>query len=1300
MTKKYQIIIIFIISYIVSACNFFGNTPENRTIQSGAESNKTVIELTERPIPTLLSAFRINDMLIPTGLEQFNCLGINVTAPDIGAFNGCNNEIRLGQVVGFSPRSSRIEIDVPTGRNRTFQVLGFANATSCPHIMHLANMAPGTIPGGTTGPGYILGTKQVDILSPLATVNIPVSFQLGVNQTFCGSPPSATTNITHGKVFPGAGADPVITSGSSTSSTAAACVAYATTANSPQFTCYLNGSAVACSPGACTVPNGGYAQYIGPAPLADGARVLRIETTDSIFNKRANDITFTFTVDTTAPTISVTAINTGTYDAGTTRWYTRVATPTVTLTVSEAGTVAYSTDGGGTYTSCATPTTSGTTGCQIALSAGLNNLTFRLTDAAGNINTTTADYSYDATPPTITLTPAAGLISSSTFWSFGGDLTSIATVAAADAVLLDTTNVSCSLNSGADYDCNATPIVDASATNSGNRHTLTVRAKDAASNQTYSAFTIFTDSLYNRPVIGRRLSDGTSLIDETNYTNSLTPTLTNPVGFNGPGQTAYDASLGVLFVADVSNHRVLVFQYNAETGRFNSRKAVAVYGQATLASNFNGTNDTTMNGVTYTPMDGPTGVAVSASPHRLFVADTNNNRVLRFDLSNADFSDASSITYDREADLVLGQATLATNTAGDETIGTAGALLASPISLAFDDTNNRLFVADQGTCRVAIFDDPNSNGAVSGASIDYQLAASNTAPNGIWSCAAAAANNTLNSPIGIHYNITLDRLYISDSIFRRVLYFDNAGTIATNVNSADGVIGQADFVTTTNDDNNGASAPNLSSPQGVTSFTAASDDYVVISDSNKIKFYKDNAGTFEQVATLNSLGTSGVTQSLLSNPSHLVAYTSSIDAYTRLLVTDAANHRVLQYEFNLPSGAMLPNEVIGHTDAAGQTRSFYAGSANSPNGTSLNSAQHIAFDSSRNRLFVSDTNHHRILVYRVNPADKKPQTEAYFQIGYKTLAPDHDALLDASTTANTTTSFSLNTPTGITLDSSGNLYVSDAGNHRILKFPTGVTTLSETSKIATLVLGQSDYVSNSSGAGLTNLNTPSGLAIDTNDNYLYVADNGNNRLIYYDLDTATDGATATLALSNGSSQTTVSAPTALFYTSGNDYVNRGLFVADTGNHRVNYYDLTGGVPASSTFCYGHRDATVAAACNNVLANDGAGAPQSFAFDSPNAIFFDTNNSNLYVSDSNNRRVLAFDLSDADNQPSLGPSNAFDAYHAIGAVDMTTAGAPGAVPTHNAVGSPVGILVLSHPTSGRLIYLMDALFHRIGVYDAP
>ena len=72
----------------------------------------------------------------------------------------------------------------------------------------------------------------------------------------------------------------------------------------------------------------------------------------------------------------------------------------------------------------------------------------------------------------------------------------------------------------------------------------------------------------------------------------------------------------------------------------------------------------------------------------------------------------------------------------------------------------------------------------------------------------------------------------------------------------------------------------------------------------------------------------------------------------------------------------------------------------------------------------------------------------------------------------------LNSPWGVTLDPSGNIWVSDSWNNRIVEFNSNGNFLQQFGSL---------------GSGNTQLNGPGGLAVDSSGN-VWVADSGNNRI--------------------------------------------------------------------------------------------------------------------------------------------------------------------------------------------------------------
>ncbi|MGB6784625.1 MAG: hypothetical protein WBE60_01970 [Nitrosotalea sp.] len=359
--------------------------------------------------------------------------------------------------------------------------------------------------------------------------------------------------------------------------------------------------------------------------------------------------------------------------------------------------------------------------------------------------------------------------------------------------------------------------------------------------------------------------------------------------------------------------------------------------------------------------------------------------------------------------------------------------------------------------------------------------------------------------------------------FLLLLLFVPAESFAfTTGQNATLVIGHDDFDTGGTIHDN-ATSDVLYSPDGV-AFDKSGDLWIADTGFNRLLEFAPPFTSGEEATLVLGQDDFVSTSPALSATGLDQPYGLAFDSDGNIWVADTNNNRIVEYRTPFTNGETV-SLVIGYPSFDKGVYPTTAGSLAAPYG--------LAFDKSGN-LWAVDYYNNRILEY-VPPF--KNQMNASLEIGQPDLTSNSDG-----TTANR-----LNLPSAIAFDEKGNLWVTDSLNNRVLEFSYPFST----DQSATLVVGQENFTTNLPGVTDDSMNTPYGIIFDRSGN-LWVTDGNNARVLGY-TPPFSNGMSASLVLGQTNFAEMVSGTSANLLAEPYDVKvdNSGnLWVADTDNNRV------------------------------------------------------------------------------------------------------------------------------------------------------
>jgi len=532
--------------------------------------------------------------------------------------------------------------------------------------------------------------------------------------------------------------------------------------------------------------------------------------------------------------------------------------------------------------------------------------------------------------------------------------------------------------------------------------------------------------------------------------------------FFRPSGIAVDAS-GNVYIADRQNHavrkvttdgnintlagnRVLSFGYSGNGGPANQAQLtrptdvcvdskgnvyIADYGnyvirQVTTDGNINtyaGNNTESFAGdggvATSASLDLPFGVAVDSSGN-LYISTVSDNRIRKVTAGTSGTGTISTIAGN------------GTDGFGGDGSAATSAMFSTVQGVAVDPSGN-IYAADSTNLRIR---------KVAGSNI------STVAGNGILSYSGDGASATkaqLNGPTAVAQDAS-GNTYIADTLNNVVRQVTAAGVISTFAGT-----GTAGFA----GDGGAANKAQLNSPQGVT-VDSAGNVYIADSGNHRVRVVSTN-GNISTFAGNGSPGNSG-DGAAASGASFYLPVGLATDKSGNLYITD--------YQVGVVRRVASSGTI---TTVAGIGASGYSGDGGPAAKAQLNGPAAVALDASGN-LYIAETNNNTVrMVSTSGIISTIAGTGANGYSGEGVLAIN--ALLSS--------------PTGIAVDSNGNVFVSQYGNRIGLISPADGTLNTIAGD------GNPGYIGDGGPAIVGEFDSPSGMSMDAAGN-LYVADSVNN----------------------------------------------------------------------------------------------------------------------------------------------------------------------------------------------------------------
>ena len=504
------------------------------------------------------------------------------------------------------------------------------------------------------------------------------------------------------------------------------------------------------------------------------------------------------------------------------------------------------------------------------------------------------------------------------------------------------------------------------------------------------------------------------------------------------------------------------------------------------------------------------GIALDPDEHRLFVSDQNNNRILVFDIH------PDRLANDPHAVAVLGQPDFYTNTprfsgARARPANRFGVRSITPGGLDYDRLHKRLFVSQLPDNRILVFE------AAPDKLQDNLEAFVVVGQPDFTTFDPVVSQTRFAFPKDPSVDSEKQMLYVSEGFpgGNRVMAFDIRPEVLRSGLAALDVIGHVDDAG--RDDFNRRMANDRLDARTTTMARAVALDAVdhrlwVADEYNNrvLGFRLDRHNRLLEYEARWVFGqpdfqTAKAARSATGINVPLALAYDVLDK--RLYVGDGWNDRVLIYETNPETlssgGGHVAVAVLGQPDFETQepqtSRNRFDFAVDIGRGIASNMLPvGIAIDFKNRRAFVADGGNHRVLVFDIDRDRLTSGSDAINVLGQPDFTSGDPGLA----------AHSLSSPGHLAYDADNDrLFVVDNRNHRLLVFAVAPDVIQD-GMAAISVLGQPDFSSTTPATQLRgpgkvitgkSFTSPNGVAYDHVKQRLYVADQGADRVLVFDV---------------------------------------------------------------------------------------------------------------------------------------------------------------------------------------------------------